>query len=191
MSIDWLPREETRSFPDHVYTEPCWTITVKGHLWDRSQDLEHLYAAFCPLQRKAAEYLPKVISNFRGHTKSKLLYCEEFCTGQLSPSKPIICIFTARKRSLRRLWFHRCLSVHRGGVVCPIDCWDAPPGRYTHLSRYTPGRYISQCMLEYIPCAGTSLPDRYTTCSGRPPGMISPGKVHPQACIPPGRYTPQ
>ena len=30
-------------------------------------------------------------------------------------------IFTARKRSLRRLCFHRCLSVHRGGGlgICP------------------------------------------------------------------------
>ena len=29
-------------------------------------------------------------------------------------------IFTARKRSLRRLCFHRCLSVHRGGAgLCP------------------------------------------------------------------------
>ena len=34
-------------------------------------------------------------------------------------------IFTARKRSLRRLCFHRCLSVHRGGVF-PIACWDTP-----------------------------------------------------------------
>ena len=35
-------------------------------------------------------------------------------------------IFTARKRSLQRLCFHRCLSVHREGV-CPIACWDTPP----------------------------------------------------------------
>ena len=35
-------------------------------------------------------------------------------------------IITARKRSLRRLCFHRCLSVHRGGV-CPIACWDTHP----------------------------------------------------------------
>ena len=46
MSIDWLPHDETRRFPDHVYTEPCWTRTVKGHLWDRRKDLEHLYQMF-------------------------------------------------------------------------------------------------------------------------------------------------
>ena len=46
MSIDWLPHEETRRFPDHVYTEPCWTRTVKGHLWDRREDLNHLYQIF-------------------------------------------------------------------------------------------------------------------------------------------------
>ena len=44
-------------------------------------------------------------------------------------SSNIFIIFTARKRSLRRLCFHRCLSVHMG-EVCPIACWDAhPPGR--------------------------------------------------------------
>ena len=31
-------------------------------------------------------------------------------------------LFTDRKRSLRRLCFHRCLSVHGG--VYPIACWD-------------------------------------------------------------------
>ena len=36
-------------------------------------------------------------------------------------------IFTARKRSLQRLCFHRCLSVHGGGAVCPIACWDTHP----------------------------------------------------------------
>ena len=38
-------------------------------------------------------------------------------------------IFTARKRSLRRLCFHRCLSVQGEGVSAPIACWDThPPG---------------------------------------------------------------
>ena len=70
-------------------------------------------------------------------------------------------IFTARKRSLRRLCFYTCLSVHGGGGVCPIACWDTtplgrhhPPGQ-THPSarhppfavhagiRSTSGRYAS------------------------------------------------
>ena len=61
-------------------------------------------------------------------------------------------IFTACKRSLQRLCFHRCLSVHRG-VVCPIACWDTPPfwqtapwadtrqtplGRHPHPGQTTP-----------------------------------------------------
>ena len=46
MSIDWLPHDETRRFPDHVYTEPCWTRTVRGHLWDRRTELTHLYQLF-------------------------------------------------------------------------------------------------------------------------------------------------
>ena len=63
---------------------------------------------------------------------------------------------TARKRSLRGLCFHRCLSVHRGtsgqmhaGIHTPLS--STPPSRYppwqvhplagTTLGRYTPGRY--------------------------------------------------
>ena len=34
--------------------------------------------------------------------------------------------FIARKRSFRRLCFHRCLSVHSGRGVCPIACLDTP-----------------------------------------------------------------
>ena len=47
----------------------------------------------------------------------------------------------ARKRSLRRLCFHRCLSVHRGGV-CPIACWDTPP---TPNQRQTPPGQTPPC----------------------------------------------
>ena len=46
MSIDWLPHDEIRRFPDHVYTDPCWTRTVRGHLWDRRKELTHLYQLF-------------------------------------------------------------------------------------------------------------------------------------------------
>ena len=56
------------------------------------------------------------------------------------------CIVTARKRSLLRLCFHRCLSVHGGGGCLP-DCML----RYTHSPGQTPplGRhpYPHQCML--------------------------------------------
>ena len=62
---------------------------------------------------------------------------------------------TARKRSLRRLCFHRCLSV-QGGGVCLNACWDThPPDRYP-LGRYTqPG--------QVHPLAGT------------PPGAVHAG----------------
>ena len=48
MSTDWLPRDAkgARTIPSHVYTEPCWTRTVKGHLWDRRKVLKHLYELF-------------------------------------------------------------------------------------------------------------------------------------------------
>ena len=44
-------------------------------------------------------------------------------------------LITARKRSLRRLCFHRCLSVSRG--ICPIAYWDTPPPPGRHpLARH-------------------------------------------------------
>ena len=48
-------------------------------------------------------------------------------------------IFTARKRSLRRLCFHRCLTVNRG--VCPIACWDTDPPPLGTRGRHPPGRH--------------------------------------------------
>ena len=69
-------------------------------------------------------------------------------------------LITVRKRSLRRLCFHRCLSVHGGrrGVCLP---WVGthPPGKYTPLSRYTPR-------------------------AGIPPGLVHPPGRHPPAqCV--------
>ena len=57
-------------------------------------------------------------------------------------------LFTARKRSLRRLYFHRCLSFHRKGGVCPIACWDT----HTHTpgpEADTPQADTPQYMLGY------------------------------------------
>ena len=78
-------------------------------------------------------------------------------------------LITARKRSLPRLCFYRCLSVHRG-VYLP---------RYTPLGRYTPrqvhrpkagtppGRYTpqQQCMLAYGQQAGDTHPTAMHSCS--------------------------
>ena len=89
-------------------------------------------------------------------------------------------IFTARKRSLRRLCFHRCLSVHRGGCLPVVlgGVSATPPGQTpptwtdtTHLGRHhpwadtppplgrhPPGRQFpmgrhppAQCLLGYTP----------------------------------------
>ena len=66
--------------------------------------------------------------------------------------------------NLRRLYFHRCLSVHRGVGVCPKACWDTHPP----LPRQVP-------FWQVHPLAGTPLPlGRYT-----------PGRY-----LPPSRYTP-
>ena len=81
-----------------------------------------------------------------------------FCSAFVISSSSFV--ITARKRSLRRLCFYRCLSVH-GGVHdrCP-----------THV-RYTPSRYYPQ--------------GRYTLTQVHPTGRYTHQQVHP-----PGRYTP-
>ena len=47
-------------------------------------------------------------------------------------------IFTARKRSLRRLCFHRCLSVHGGGVFPHCMLGYTPRTRGRHPRQQTP-----------------------------------------------------
>ena len=97
---------------------------------------------------------------------------------------PINPIFTARKRSLRRLCFYTCLSVilftsgggakylgryPLAGTLPPSPQAGPPPAAGTPRSRYNPpGRYTP--------------PSRYTP---------TPWQVHPLAGThPPGRYTP-
>ena len=91
-------------------------------------------------------------------------------------------LFTVRKRSLRRLCFYTCLSVHRGSTQAGTPPAGTPrqvhpPGRYTPLGRYPPGRYSLQ--------AGT--PPRV----GTPPRQVhSLGRYTPWAGTPLGRYIP-
>ena len=60
--------------------------------------------------------------------------------------------FTARKGSLRRLCFHRCLSVHRGCL--PIACWDTPPQT---RGRHPPGRHRPSPLGRHPPWTDTPL----------------------------------
>ena len=103
-------------------------------------------------------------------------------------SEPLICqflgiIITAPKRSLRRLCFHRCLSVHRGVYLPdPLYPWadtpsptrQTPPGQTPGRppGRHPPGRHLPwahtpghlgihppvQCMLGYTHPIPTLLP---------------------------------
>ena len=75
---------------------------------------------------------------------------------------------TDRKRSLRRLCFHRCLST-RG--VCPIACWDTHPWADTHPRADTPLLAASPrqtppvlCMLGYDQQAGSTHPTGMHSC---------------------------
>ena len=109
-----------------------------------------------------------------------------------------IAVFTtARKRSLRRLCFHRCLfSTRRGeylGEYPPRQVqppWpgtppgQVPPGRYTPLGRYTPKAGTPPGQVH--PLAGTP-PGHDTSPRAGTPLLAGtpPGQVHPL----PGRYT--
>ena len=56
----------------------------------------------------------------------------------------------ARKRSLRRLCFHRCLSVHGGWGICIGGCWADPPPQIRYYGiQSTSGRYaiLLECIL--------------------------------------------
>ena len=90
-------------------------------------------------------------------------------------------IFTARKRSLRRLCFYRGRVL---GQVPPMGRYT--PGRYIPLGRYTPGQvHPLPPPSRYPPWAGTPLLGRYTPRAGSPLGRYTP-----QAGTPPGKYPP-
>ena len=100
-------------------------------------------------------------------------------------------IITARKRSLRRLCFYRCVSVHRGGLPqcmlgytpSPLPSQGDPPARETPSAKETPlpGR---------PPCQGDP-PARETPCQGDPPAKETPlPKRPPQPGRPPCQRDP-
>ena len=66
-------------------------------------------------------------------------------------------IFTARIRSLRRLCFHRCLSVH-GGVSAPLHAGLHPPGQIPPPGRHPPGRQPTPPPGRHSPLADTPCP---------------------------------
>ena len=91
-------------------------------------------------------------------------------------------VFTARKQSLRRLCFHRCLSVHRG-VSSPLHA-----GIHTHTPGQTPpgqtplGQTPSpaQCMLGYTPtqCMLGYTPQKCMLEYGQQAGGMHPTWIH-------------
>ena len=79
---------------------------------------------------------------------------------------------TARKQSLQRLCFHRCLSVHSG--VCPIACWDTPHWADTLLGRHPPAQ----------------TPSWADTPLGRHPlGRHPPGQTPPSCAVHAGMWS--
>ena len=89
----------------------------------------------------------------------KILYGADSVLFQLSKnSTRYIPIFTVRKLSLRRLCFHRCLSVYRRGC-------------------------LPHCMLGYTPCLGRHPPGRHPT--GKHPQADTPWADTPLGQAPP------
>ena len=89
----------------------------------------------------------------------------EITKAELKQAKCPILLFTARKRSLWRLCFHRCLSVHRWGVchwsggVCHTPWADTHPGQTPR----PPGRHP---------------PPADTTGYGQQVGGMHPTRMH-------------
>ena len=87
-----------------------------------------LHRNFTSNLRKISSFINKGIILGYGRTlQLHFGFCIRFCL----QGHPIceIHIITARKRSLRRLCFHRCLSVHRGGICLWSQggVWQTPP----------------------------------------------------------------
>ena len=101
-------------------------------------------------------------------TRNFLYVSSLIVSGAIDPSV----IFTVRKQSLRRLCFHRCLSVHGEGGVCSIACWDTPRTRGRHPPRPDPPGQTPQadtprrvqCMLGYGQQAGGTHPTGMHSC---------------------------
>ena len=93
-------------------------------------------------------------------------------------------IITARKRSLRRLCFHRCLSVHRGGGTVPAQV--LPPG--PHLAGTPPGRYSPR--QTQPPGRDTPTPQQVHPRQVHPSWQVHPKAGTPLAGTPPNRYIP-
>ena len=82
-------------------------------------------------------------------------------------------IVTARKQSLRRLFFQRCLSVHRGSAALhagytPRQVY--PLGRYTPLGRYIPWAGTPPWTdTPFLPIACWDAPPLPSACWDTPP----------------------
>ena len=97
---------------------------------------------------------------------------------------PFAGILTARKRSLQRLCFHRCLSVHGGGCLPLVwgNVADTPPSPGTHPPWLdTPGETPSR----------SGSPRGRQPLGRYPPGQTPPWSQTPPGCRHPQAYTPQ
>ena len=95
------------------------------------------------------------------HSCFNVLYWPRLAPQFLRPilaKKWNILIITAHKRSLRRLCFYRCVSVHRGGVPGQVPPRTrCTPGQVIPGTRYTPSgtRYSPLPRTSYTPLQGT------------------------------------
>ena len=91
----------------------------------------------CPYFGFTSTFASAFVSKFNVAFKGTLIVMQRMVT------RPSLCncIFTALKRSLRNVCFHRCLSAHRDGV-CPLHAGIYPqadtPQADTPLGRHPP-----------------------------------------------------
>ena len=105
-----------------------------------------------------------------------------------APHAPFAGIFTARKRSLQRLCFHRCLSVHGGGVSASGlgECGrHPPPGRHPPWLD-TPGQTPPMADSPWADTLLVRHPRSDTPLVADTPWLQTPPGIHP-----PVRHTPR
>ena len=103
-------------------------------------------------------------------------------------------IITACKRSLRRLCFHRCLSVHGGGCVGGVHAMHAPchaclPAMHAPCHTRRPPPPCHACPHHTCPPA-MHVPPCTPPAIHAPLPYMPPATYNPLPCTPPDMHTP-
>ena len=95
------------------------------------------------------------------------------------------------KRSLQRLCFHRCLSLHGWADVCSIACWDSPPEQTPPRQQTPPEQTPTHPSRADTPSGADTPTEQPPLQSRHPPEQTPPrADTHPWEQTPPKANTP-